>query len=157
MEKTDRRILKILMKDDKIPFLKIAKELRVSPKTVKKSYEEMKEERFVLRDSILLDLSKLGYCGQIYLMITTVSNKEKITIMSSLKNIRNIFVVGEIAGDFDIIAIAVISDYKSIKTIVNEVRKIEGIEKIETTIVNNVKWPINPQFNRHMPKLLPRE
>jgi Lrp/AsnC family transcriptional regulator, leucine-responsive regulatory protein len=153
----DRKILEMLLNDDKIPFARVAKKLKVAPATVKKVYEELIEKGDVLRESVLLDLSKLGYCGKIYLMITTALKQDKASTMNLLKKVKDVFVVGEIVGDSDLLAVAMISDYDSIKTVVNEVRKIDNVEKVEITILNDVKFPINACFDEEVSKILARE
>jgi DNA-binding Lrp family transcriptional regulator len=65
MGKVDLQILQELTKNSQTPFSRLAKEIDVSPRTVQKRYERMKEEGIILRPTIELDLSRIGYQGKL--------------------------------------------------------------------------------------------
>lgn len=152
MNDIDAQILRELMKDAQTPFSKIAKKLRVSTGTVKRGYERMKDEGMILRSSITIDLSKLGYQGKVFLMITNKPKQDKATTINALKKTRNVFVFTEIIGDFDVLAIAPVSDLNSINALVDEVKKIPSVDTLEVALISNTSFPIDSRFGKTLTK-----
>ena len=144
MDKLDYLILSELCKDAQMSFVKIAKKHGVTPYTIRKRYEKMKKESSIHQNIVSIDLSKLGYQGKAYLMITISAEHDKSLTMSGLEKIRNIIVVTEVIGAYDIVAIAPVTDLNSIRTLVNEVKKVPNVQRVEVTIVNDTAFPISP-------------
>ena len=65
MDRIDRDILKILKKNPKKPFLKIAEEIGISPSTAISRYERLKKDNVIFGASTIIDLSKIGYQGKV--------------------------------------------------------------------------------------------
>jgi len=152
MDKLDYLILSELLKNAQKSFLTIARRLGVSPSTIVKRYGKMKEDGTITSSVVSLDLSKLGYQGKAFLMITNVPNKDKSATIESLKKIRNIMLITEIIGAFDILAIAPVSDLNSIKTLVREVKKIPSVQQVEITCIGDTAFPINSSFGEVVSK-----
>ncbi len=150
MDELDYLILGELLKNARLPFLKIAQKLGISSFTVKSRYEKMKEAGIILKTVVNVDLSRLGYQGKVFLLITNTSNQAKSVTIEALKKIRNIIVVSEIIGPFDLIAIAPIIDFNSIKALVNEVKKIPSVQKVSISCVNDTMFPIDPTFGKSL-------
>lgn len=146
MDETDLYILRELVKDGQMPLLSIAKKLDVSPETVRTRYRKLKEERTITHGSVTIDLSKLGYQGKVFLMITNAPNHDKSKTIEAMKKIRDIFIIGEMIGDFDIIAIAPIKDIISLKELVNKIKKIPGVNQVEITLINDTAFPVSTRF-----------
>ncbi len=143
MDELDYLILGELLKNAQTSFLKIAQKIGVSSFTVKSRFDKMKEEGVIRKTIITLDLSKLGYQGKAFLLITNTPNQAKSVTMEALKKIRNIIVLSEIIGPFDIIAIAPITDFNSVKALVNEVKSIPSVQRVKISCINDTIFPIN--------------
>lgn len=150
MDETDLQILQELSKNPQTPFSQIAEKTGVSPRTVQKKYEKMKSKGIILRSSIIVDLSKLGYQGRANLKITNLPSQPKATTINALKKIPNIFIITEIIGDFDILALAAVRDYASIINMVNTVWKLPSVEKIETDFLTDTQFPMTKGFSRQL-------
>lgn len=148
MEKLDLLILSELAKDAQMSFTKIAKKLGTSPYTVRRRYEKMKKEGIIRRCLVSIDLSKLGYQGKVFLLITLSQHHDKSGTISALKRIRNVITVTEMIGPFHLLAIAPVVDVNSIKTIVNEAKKAPNIKRVKIACLNDTHYPINPSFGR---------
>ena len=146
MDALDYLILSELLKDARMSFLAIAKKLNISPYTVGKRYEKMRENGTIVKAIISIDLSKLGYQGKAFLMITNHPGKDKQVTIDALKKMRNIIVMSEIIGDFDIIAIAPVSDIESVRTLVKEVKKVPSVQDVKITCIEDISFPINSSF-----------
>lgn len=152
MDELDYFILDELLKDGQASFLKIAKKIGVSSFTVKSRYEKMKKEKIIIKTSVNIDLSKLGYQGKVFLLITNSHEVPKSVTTNALRKIRNIITVSEIIGSYDIIAIAPITDFNSIVTLVNEVRRLPSVQMVHITCVNNTMFPVSQTFNAVLSK-----
>ena len=150
MDETDWEILQLLIKNPQERFSTIAKKAGVSPKTVQKRVQNMKEERVILHSAIIIDLSKLGYEGQATIRITNTPGYDKATTIDALKEIPNIFITTEIIGDFDVMAIAAVKDYPSIVNMVNTIRELSSVEKAEVDFVTDTQFPATTNFNKQL-------
>jgi DNA-binding Lrp family transcriptional regulator len=146
MDEIDLCILKELVKDGQMPLSTIAKKLGVSPETVRIRYGKMRKERTITHGSVTIDLSKLGYQGKVFLMIKNAPNHDKSKTINALKKIRNIFIISEIIGDFEIIAIAPVKDLNGLKTLVNRIKKLPSVNQVEVTLINDTVFPVNTRF-----------
>ena len=139
-----------MLKNAQISLLKIAIKLDISPLTVRKRYEKMINEGVIRKSVITIDLSKLGYEGKVFLLITNTPNVNKATTIETLKKIQNVMIVSEIIGPIDILAIAPVIDLNSIKTLVSEVKKIPSVQRVEIACTNNTTFPISPAYGKLM-------
>src|SRR4030042_3198255 len=129
MDGTDLEILQLLLKSPQEPFYRIAKKVGVSPTTVQRKVQKMKEAGMIHCFSIIIDLSKLGYQGEAYLHITNASGYDKATTIDRLKGIPNIFLITEIIGAFDVMATAPVKDYQSIVNMFNTIKQLPSVEQ----------------------------
>ncbi len=147
MDKTDYLIFSELLKDAALSYKEISTKLGISAYTVRRRYEKMRKEGAIQKSVASIDLSKLGYQGKVFLLITVTPNSDKSSAIAYLKKTRNIIVTAEIIGPYDILAIAPIIDLKSIQTLVKEVRKAPCLQRVEIACMDNTQFPIGPNFN----------
>jgi Lrp/AsnC family transcriptional regulator for asnA, asnC and gidA len=147
MDEIDTRILRELTENPQTPFQRIAERIGVSPRTVQKKYQKMKDDRVILHSSIIIDLSKIGYQGKAYLQITNTPGQEKELTTNALKKIPNMFMITETIGDFDILVIAAVRNFRSIIDQVNTIRKLPSVERVEVTFVADTMFPGPKEFN----------
>ena len=148
MDKLDYLILSDLLKDAQMSFMAIAKKLGISPYTVRKRYQRMKREGVIKKSIVSIDLSKLGYQGKAFLMITNSPSHDKSVTIASLMKIKNVMVISEIIGPFDILAIAPVMDLNSIRALADEVRKLPSVQRVEITCISDTAFPINAGFGK---------
>lgn len=148
MDKLDYLLLAELLKDAQMPFAAIAKKLGVSPQTVISRYEKMKNEGIVAKSVLSIDPSKLGYQGKAFLMITNSLSQGKSVTLTALTKIKNIVVISEIIGAFDILAIAFVTDLNSITKLVNSVKRLDSVERVEIAFINETDMPVTPNFSK---------
>ena len=148
MDKLDYLILSELCKDAQMSFVTIAKKHGVTPYTVRKRYEKMRKEEIIYRSVVSIELSKLGYQGKAFLMITTSAEQDRYLTISGLKKIRNIMIVTEVLGAYDVLAIAPVTDLNSIRILVNEIKKVPNVQRVECTCIINTDFPVNPSFSK---------
>ena len=152
MDKLDYRILNELLKDARMSFSAIARELGTSPHTVATRYEKMKKGGMIHASVISIDLSKIGYQGKAFLMITNTPNQEKTKTIEALTKIKNIISITEIIGVFDILAIAPVTDLNSAIALVKEVKALPGVQRVEITLANETAFPVSSDFDKTIAK-----
>ena len=113
-------ILSELLKDAALSFVEVGEKVGISPYTVRRRYERMKKERIIRRCVVSIDLSKLGYQGKAFLLITISPKGDKSETISYLKKMRNVIIVTELIGPYDILAIAPVIDLNSIQALVKK-------------------------------------
>lgn len=148
MDKLDYLILAELFEDARTPFLTIAKKIGVSPYTVKQRYEEMKQKGVVMRSVVSIDLSKIGYQGKVFLLININPEKSKAEAIGAIEKISNIISISELIGEFDMIAVGVITDFESIKRIVNQVKAVPGVQRVQITCINDTAFPLTASYGK---------
>lgn len=146
MDKLDYLILSELLKDASLSFVEIAEKIGMAPYTVRRRYEKLKKDGIIHRSIVSIDLSKLGYQGKAFLLITVTPNGNKAETIAYLKSIRNIMVITETIGPYDILAIAPVTDLNSIQALVSEARKAPFLQRIEMACVDDIHFPVSPNF-----------
>jgi Lrp/AsnC family transcriptional regulator, regulator for asnA, asnC and gidA len=152
MDKLDYLILSELLKDAQMPFATIAKKLGTSPYTITKRYEKMKKDGTISREIVSIDLSKFGYQGKTFLMITNKPDTSKQATIEALKKIKGIITMSEILGAFDVVAVIPVSDLNSIKAAVKAVKRIPGVQQVEVACIEDTSFPINSSFGEILSK-----
>lgn len=152
MDQLDYRILSELLKDAQASFAEIARKLETSPYTVGRRYENMKKEGMFLGSNVSIDLSKIGYQGKAFLWIAISPQQSKSNAIETLKKIRNVILVSELIGPYDLLAIAPVADLVSVRTLIEEVKKAPSVQRVEVTLINDTTFPVNPSFGRILSK-----
>jgi Lrp/AsnC family leucine-responsive transcriptional regulator len=146
VDKLDYLVLSELQKDAALSFVDIAKKVGSTPCTVKRRYAKLRQEGIIFGCIVALNLSKLGFCGKATLSITLTPNSNKSVTIEYLRTIKNVIIVTEIIGAYDLMAIAPITDLKSIQILLEEVRKAPNIHRVEFSCADNVDFPVTPNF-----------
>jgi DNA-binding Lrp family transcriptional regulator len=145
MDRIDKQILGALIQNPTQPFLKIAQKIDISPSTVKERYEKMRGK--VFNDPFtIIDLSRIGYQGRALLMIKYSDKSDYKIIVEKVQKIPNVFLITETLGKFDLIVQVAFRDVKEIKMIVNKVRALLGIKKVNIAINDQTDFPTNREY-----------
>jgi DNA-binding Lrp family transcriptional regulator len=148
MDEVDLNIIKELKKNAGTSFSKIAKQLGVSPKTVQTRYKKMKEKGIIGHSTISIDLSKIGYDGKAYLMITNAPTQDPRVTIDALNQMQDIILVADTIGDFDVLAIALIRNLKSFAKLVQDIKKVPSVGQIEFVLVSDTSFPVDKNYDR---------
>jgi len=143
MDSLDFLILSELLKDATLSFAEIAKKVGTSPYTVRRRFARLKEEGIIFRSMVSIDLKKLGYQGKAFLLVTVSPSGDKSQAISYLKKVRNIIVVTELVGPYDILAIAPITDLNSIQTLVAEAKRAPDVLRVKLACDDDTYFPVS--------------
>jgi DNA-binding Lrp family transcriptional regulator len=148
MEEIDINIIKELKKNAQTSFLRIAKKIGVSPKTVQRRHEKMRQEGIIHRSSVAIDLSKIGYQGKAYLMITNAPNQDKKLTSKALRRMQNVVILSEVIGDFDVLAIAPVRDLITFHKLVHDIKELPSVDQVEFACVADTSFPVDKDYDK---------
>ncbi len=146
MDRIDNQILAALIENPRIAFLEIAKKIGIAPSTVKARYDKMKNKVFS-NPFVILDLSKLGFRGKAFLLVSNSNQGDPKLTLDKLHQIPNVFLIAETIGKFDFIAYVAFRDITEIKKIVNEVRKLPSVKKVNVTLTEQTDFPTRREYS----------
>jgi DNA-binding Lrp family transcriptional regulator len=132
------RILTSLMEDGRKSIRKVAKDIDVSPSTVSKHLEEMRENGVIKKFKPAIDYEKLGYDMT---AVTKIQAKgsEITDIVEQLKDEGSLTHVYEITGEFDILVIGKFDSRESMNREIKRMLNFSAVERADTSIVLNVE------------------
>jgi Lrp/AsnC family transcriptional regulator for asnA, asnC and gidA len=152
MDELDKKIASTLSRSSRTPFRRIAAEVGISTKSVIQRYKRLKGNVLSL-STITVNLNNLGY-GSYAMMFFKAANRSKIPeICARLVQIPNMIVMIKLIGIYDLYACVAVSDFQEYFKLMEQIRRIPGIEKTETTLT-----PIFPAWPLHLfPSLIESE
>lgn len=144
MDKIDREIARILSKNARTPFSRIAKKVKISTSQVIKRYKNMKENGVFLKSSITIDPKKLGYQANAMIYIKTALGTKFVDIHKKILRIPNVIMLGKVMGECDLLAIIPVRTFEDLFGIEKQLRGVDGIERFHiNTNPPFSSWPFN--------------
>ncbi|MCX8150804.1 MAG: Lrp/AsnC family transcriptional regulator [Candidatus Bathyarchaeota archaeon] len=143
MDAIDLEIAKILAKNARVPFRKIAKQLKISPQMVSRRYEKLKKTVFSY-SSVMVNLEKLGFKASVGFCIKVAKEKqgEIDQIYDKITKLPNVIVGGVLLGAVDMCFLVPVRDLSEIFDFQKHLSEIEGIEEVEITLYKvHQSWP----------------
>jgi DNA-binding Lrp family transcriptional regulator len=125
-----KEILNILMKDSRTSFRTIAKELKISTSTVSKIVKELEAAGVILAYTTIVDWHKLGYDSTLCLQISISPEADIDKVGNRLRGISAVKQVFYTTGEANFSAYAVCLDTSEATSILEELRKVKGIERV---------------------------
>ncbi len=133
LDERDRQIAKILSGNSRMPFKKIAEQLGISTKNTIQRFKKL-EGNLLGLSTITLDLTKLGYTAMVHNFIK-VSNRSKMPeVYSQILKLPNTIVLIRLIGVYDLMIINVLEDFNDEFNLMDQMRKIQYIESVDTYI-----------------------
>ncbi|PVX23440.1 MAG: hypothetical protein CW716_12250 [Candidatus Bathyarchaeum sp.] len=151
MDRIDQEILKVLRKNPEMSFLAVARKVGLSSLTVQKRYEEMRKKKAFLGTTLMIDLSKIGLKGKAFLFITVSKDSNLREIVETFRQMPNLFLVVEVVGTFDLLAMVVFRDITDIMKVVDEVKVVPYVEKVEIALTNESFYPFREEYTEIIP------
>jgi Lrp/AsnC family transcriptional regulator for asnA, asnC and gidA len=135
IDKLDRQILSVLMKDAKTPYTDIAKQLYVSGGTIHVRMKKLEQLGIVKAASLEIDHAKLGYDISAFLGIYLDKSSMYSDVARDLKSIPEIVSAHYTTGLYNIFAKIICRDTKHLRTVLHyKIQNIKGIQRTETFI-----------------------
>ena len=131
----DKKILSLLMKDAKMPYTDIAKQLFVSGGTIHVRMKKLEQIGLVKGATLLVDYSKLGFDVEAFLGIYLDKSSLYEEVAAAMKAIPEIVSAHYITGNYSIFIKIVCRDTDHLREVLHDkIQAIDGIQRTETLI-----------------------
>ncbi|HET9504980.1 MAG TPA: Lrp/AsnC ligand binding domain-containing protein [Hymenobacter sp.] len=135
LDDTDRRIINLLVKDAKLPYSEIARQLHVSGGTIHVRMTRLEELGIVRGATLDLDLQKVGYGIEAFLGIFLLKSSYCDGVIAKLRDIPEVVSVHFTTGSYNLFARLACRNTQHLRNVLHDqVQHIEGVERTETLI-----------------------
>ena len=135
VDKTDLKILEILMQNAKRPFTEVAKKVFVSGGTVHVRMNKMEEAGIVERTTLKVNYAKLGYDITAFIGIFLEKSALYDTVMAKLKAIPEVTNIHYTTGNYSMFVKIHCKDTNHLRIVLHDkIQQVDGIERTETMI-----------------------
>jgi len=135
LDDIDLKILEILKKDGRKPFVEIGKELGLSEGAVRRRIKILQEKGVIKRFTV--ELSRDYVINAITFISFDKGDmvKELVEKISSIPAVESVY---ELTGRYDAMAIISARSVSELNRCVDEIRKLEGVKTTETSVILRV-------------------
>ena len=146
LDAIDRKILKYLIKNARMPFLEIARECGISGAAIHQRIRKLDESGVILGSRLIVDPKMLGFdvCAHIGIII-----KDPQQLMQTMEKLRDVPEIVEchfITGSYNILAKLYCLDNEHLmRTIFDGILRIPGVSTTET--FNSLQETFQRQVN----------
>lgn len=135
IDKLDRQILSMLIKDAMTPFTEIAKELIISTGTVHVRIKKLTEMGVVVGSHLEINPAKVGYDVCAFLGIFLDKGSDYHDCVTHMKKIPEIVEVHYTTGAYSMFAKVICRDTQHLRQVLSEqIQAIRGVQRTETII-----------------------
>lgn len=134
LDAIDRKILKLLIKNARTPFLEIARECGISGAAIHQRIRKLDESGVILGSRLLVDPRTLGFDVCAYIGIRLESPKELGQTLQELKKIPEIVECHFITGSYSLFVKLYCLDNDHLMRVIESLQNIPGISSTQTYI-----------------------
>ena len=135
VDKTDLKILEILIQDAKKPFTEVAKKVFVSQGTVHVRMNKMQEAGIVEKTTLKINYAKLGFDITAFIGIYLEKSALYEKVLEKLKQIPEITNIHYTTGNYSMFVKIHCRDTNHLKEVLHDkMQQVDGIERTETMI-----------------------
>jgi DNA-binding Lrp family transcriptional regulator len=132
VDEISEMILKLLEKNARMTYVDIGKAIGLSEGAVRNRVQSLVEEgvirRFTIEKNIQVGVRALT-------MIAVNPSIPTFEISQKVDELRGVEKIYEVTGEYDIIMVSTGSNIEGINRVIEDIRKINGVEKTNTIIV----------------------
>jgi Lrp/AsnC family transcriptional regulator for asnA, asnC and gidA len=135
LDKTDFKILEILMQDAKRPYTEVAKKAFVSQGTVHVRMGKMEAAGIIEKNTLKINYAKLGFDITAFIGIYLEKSALYEQVLAKLKDIWEITSIHYTTGNYSMFVKIHCRDTNHLKIVLHDkIQQVEGIERTETMI-----------------------
>ena len=145
IDKLDRQILSMLIKDSTIPYTEIAKDLVISAGTVHVRMKKLHDMGIVKGTTLVIDHSKLGYDLTAFIGVYLEKGSVYDKVIRKLEKIPEVAEAYYTTGVYSIFMKIICRNTFQLREILNDhIQAIEGIQRTETilSLGESIKRPV---------------
>jgi len=131
IDNLDKRILEILRRDSRKPFVEVANQLGVSEGTVRSRVHRMTEEGIIRGFTIKTSSKNVKALVEIRIDV----NADTEAIAKELASYEGVTEVFEVTGDQDIIALVDVESSQRLNDIIEKVRRYDSVLSTRTRLI----------------------
>jgi Lrp/AsnC family transcriptional regulator, involved in the regulation of lysine biosynthesis len=133
LDKIDGHILQILREDSRLSFVDIASKVGLSEAAVRRRVSNLVKKGTIKRFTVDVDEPQTATSAITYLSVSPSSPTADVS--RKLKSVKGVETIYETTGAFDIAAIIRGASISEVNKSVEEIRRLAGVLKTETTII----------------------
>ncbi len=134
----DRKILKFLIKNARMPFLEIARECGISGAAIHQRIKKLDESGVILGSRLMVDPRSLGFDVCAFIGIRLQDPTQNNTTVEQLRQIPEIVECHYVTGEYNLlIKLYCIDNEHLMNTIFNRILQIQGVSTTQTYISMN--------------------
>lgn len=129
-DKIDSTILEMLVEDARISFREIARKLKVSPDTISKRFDRLKEKGIIVDSTIVIAPSKIGY-SFIARFGINVKPAYSSQVLNELIKIPSLIIASKLVGGYDLVSISVVKNFQHLCDLRDTILDMPYVEEVE--------------------------
>lgn len=134
----DRKILKFLIKNARMPFLEIARECGISGAAIHQRIKKLDESGVILGSRLMVDPRSLGFDVCAFIGIRLHDPTQNNTTVAQLRQIPEIVECHYVTGEYNLlIKLYCIDNEHLMTTIFDSILQIQGVSTTQTYISMN--------------------
>ncbi len=135
IDSIDRKILKFLIKNARMPFLEIARECKISGAAIHQRIKKLEDAGVILGSRLIVDPKKLGFDVCAFISIRIQDPLLQLQTVEELKRIPEIVECHFVTGTYNImVKLYCIDNDHLMKTIFDGILRVQGISTTQTYI-----------------------
>jgi Lrp/AsnC family transcriptional regulator for asnA, asnC and gidA len=137
LDKLDRKILKLIAKDARIPFLEVARECNVSGAAIHQRIQKLTSLGILKGSEFIIDPEKIGYEACAYIMIYLKDPERFAEVVEKLKQIPEVVECHITTGSFDLFVKLYAQSNRHLMQIIHDKLQPLGLERTDTIVSFN--------------------
>ncbi len=137
LDSADNRILRLLQKDCRLSFGKVAEKTGVSVGTAYNRVKSLENRGFVKGYTLRLNLAKLGYTLSAVIFVQA-EGKHLAAAEKEIAQAENVLAVYDVTGEFDTVVIAKFKDREGLNAYIKQLASSPHIKRTATSVSLNV-------------------
>jgi len=131
MDRLDEKIIEILKKDSRRPFVDIANQLKVSEGTIRSRVRKLIDEEVIQSFTIKTSSKNVKAIVEIKIDVN-VNTAEVAAEIAKFDGVSEVF---EVTGEEDIVAIIDVASSPQLNEIIERVRRFENVQSTKTRLI----------------------
>ena len=134
----DRKILKYLIKNARMPFLEIARECGISGAAIHQRIKKLDEAGVILGSRLMVDPRSLGFDVCAFIGIRLQDPSKNMTTVENLRKIPEIVECHYITGSYNLmVKLYCVDNEHLMRTIFDHILQVQGVSSTQTYISLN--------------------
>ncbi|MBN1109786.1 MAG: Lrp/AsnC family transcriptional regulator [Methanomassiliicoccales archaeon] len=127
----DDKIIEILKKDSRRPFVEIANELEVSEGTIRSRVKKLLEEKIIQAFTIKTSSKNVKALVEVKIDVN-VNTSEIADQIASFEGVSEVY---EVTGEEDIVAIIDVTSSPQLNEIIERIRRFDNVDSTRTRLI----------------------